>query len=98
MKVHFIMNDPAGNSYLKNVYVPEDDPEMKVEWYKYTFDQSELGPNDMKTEAYEGSLFPQWQHWEAHRPAAVPLTLQDIYYYWKSMSFQALAYGWEDNT
>ncbi|KAF5921195.1 hypothetical protein HPG69_018595 [Diceros bicornis minor] len=60
MKVHFIMNDPAGNSYLQNVYAPEDDPEMKVERYKRTFDQNEeLGLNDMKTEGYETGLAPQ---------------------------------------
>ncbi|XP_052615109.1 zinc finger protein ZPR1 [Peromyscus californicus insignis] len=60
MKAHFIMNDPAGNSYLQNVYAPEDDPEMKVERYKRTFDQNEeLGLNDMKTEGYEEGLAPQ---------------------------------------
>lgn len=60
MKVHFIMDDPAGNSYLQNVYAPEDDPEMKVEHYKRTFDQNEeLGLNDMKTEGYETGLSPQ---------------------------------------
>ncbi|XP_053060050.1 zinc finger protein ZPR1 isoform X2 [Acinonyx jubatus] len=60
MKAHFIMNDPAGNSYLQNVYAPEDDPEMKVEHYKRTFDQNEeLGLNDMKTEGYETGLAPQ---------------------------------------
>ncbi|EHB11532.1 Zinc finger protein ZPR1 [Heterocephalus glaber] len=60
MKAHFIMNDPAGNSYLQNMYAPEDDPEMKVEHYKRTFDQNEeLGLNDMKTEGYEAGLSPQ---------------------------------------
>uniref|UniRef100_A0A8C5L4U8 Zinc finger protein ZPR1 n=1 Tax=Jaculus jaculus TaxID=51337 RepID=A0A8C5L4U8_JACJA len=60
MKAHFIMNDVAGNSYLQNVYAPEDDPEMKVERYKRTFDQNEeLGLNDMKTEGYESGLAPQ---------------------------------------
>uniref|UniRef100_A0A4W2ICW2 Zinc finger protein ZPR1 n=1 Tax=Bos indicus x Bos taurus TaxID=30522 RepID=A0A4W2ICW2_BOBOX len=57
LKAHFIMDDPAGNSYLQNVYAPEDDPEMKVEHYKRTFDQNEeLGLNDMKTEGYETGL------------------------------------------
>lgn len=42
---------------LQNVYAPEDDPEMKVEHYKRTFDQNEeLGLNDMKTEGYETGL------------------------------------------
>ncbi|XP_059959904.1 zinc finger protein ZPR1 [Mesoplodon densirostris] len=57
MKAHFVMDDPAGNSYLQNVYAPEDDPELKVEHYKRTFDQNEeLGLNDMKTEGYETGL------------------------------------------
>uniref|UniRef100_A0A2I2Z345 Zinc finger ZPR1-type domain-containing protein n=1 Tax=Gorilla gorilla gorilla TaxID=9595 RepID=A0A2I2Z345_GORGO len=48
MKTDFIMDDPAGNSYLQNVYATEDDPEMK-----------ELELNDMKTEGYEAGLAPQ---------------------------------------
>lgn len=45
---------------LQNVYAPEEDPEMKVEHYKRTFDQNEeLGLNDMKTEGYEAGLAPQ---------------------------------------
>lgn len=60
LKAHFVMNDPAGNSYLQNVYAPEDDPEMKIERYTRTFDQNEeLGLNDMKTEGYEAGLAPQ---------------------------------------
>ena len=42
------------------MYAPEDDPEMKVEHYKRTFDQNEeLGLNDMKTEGYETGLAAQ---------------------------------------
>ncbi|XP_048824528.1 zinc finger protein ZPR1 [Lagopus muta] len=53
-KAVFIMDDPAGNSYLQNVYAPEEDPELKVEHYERTFEQNEdLGLNDMKTEGYE---------------------------------------------
>ncbi|XP_047547666.1 zinc finger protein ZPR1 [Lutra lutra] len=60
MKAHFIMNDPAGNSYFQNVYAPEDDPQMKVEHYERTFAQNEeLGLNDMKTEGYDTGLAPQ---------------------------------------
>ncbi|KAG7471325.1 hypothetical protein MATL_G00123400 [Megalops atlanticus] len=54
MDVHIILDDPAGNSYLQNVYAPDPDPEMKVEKYERTFQQNEdLGLNDMKTEAYQ---------------------------------------------
>lgn len=38
MKIYFIMDDLVGNSYLQNVYVFEDDFEMKVECYKCIFD------------------------------------------------------------
>ncbi|XP_034021770.1 zinc finger protein ZPR1 [Thalassophryne amazonica] len=52
--IHMILDDPAGNSYLQNVYAPEPDPEMKIEKYTRTFEQNEeLGLNDMKTEGYE---------------------------------------------
>ncbi|XP_044138200.1 zinc finger protein ZPR1 [Bufo gargarizans] len=54
MKAHFVLDDPAGNSYLQNVYAPEEDPEMKVEKYERSYEQNEdLGLNDMKTEGYE---------------------------------------------
>ncbi|XP_048369447.1 zinc finger protein ZPR1 [Sphaerodactylus townsendi] len=53
-RVHFVMDDPAGNSYLQNVYAPEEDPELRTEHYKRSFEQNEeLGLNDMKTEDYE---------------------------------------------
>uniref|UniRef100_A0A8C8RSB7 Zinc finger protein ZPR1 n=1 Tax=Pelusios castaneus TaxID=367368 RepID=A0A8C8RSB7_9SAUR len=55
MEAHFILDDPAGNSYLQNVYAPDEDPELKVEHYRRTFAQNEeLGLNDMRTEGYEG--------------------------------------------
>ncbi|NXG67927.1 ZPR1 protein, partial [Baryphthengus martii] len=58
-EVHFIMDDPAGNSYLQNVYAPEEDPELTVERYERTFEQNEeLGLNDMKTEGYEPETAP----------------------------------------
>ncbi|XP_030394076.1 zinc finger protein ZPR1 isoform X2 [Gopherus evgoodei] len=57
MEAHFILDDPAGNSYLQNVYAPEEDPELKVEHYERTFAQNEdLGLNDMRTEGYESGL------------------------------------------
>ena len=54
--VHFVLDDPAGNSYLQNVYAPDEDPEMEIINYDRTFEQNEeLGLNDMKTENYEES-------------------------------------------
>ena len=49
----FILDDPAGNSYVQNLYAPDDDPELKIVKYERTFDQNEeLGLNDMKVEGY----------------------------------------------
>ncbi|XP_051788222.1 zinc finger protein ZPR1 isoform X2 [Erpetoichthys calabaricus] len=54
MDVHIILDDSAGNSYLQNLYAPDDDPEMKIEKYERTYEQNEeLGLNDMKTEGYQ---------------------------------------------
>jgi len=53
LSVEIIMDDPTGNSYLQNIYAPDDDPEMTVEEYERTYEQNEeLGLNDMKTENY----------------------------------------------
>merc|ERR1712080_543034 len=52
-KFTFILDDPAGNSYMQNLYAPDDDPEMKIEKYERTFEQNEeLGLNDMRVEGY----------------------------------------------
>ncbi|KAG7259819.1 hypothetical protein CRUP_025368 [Coryphaenoides rupestris] len=54
MDVHFVLDDPAGNSYMQNVYAPDPDPEMTIEQYTRTEEQEEdLGLSDMKTEGYE---------------------------------------------
>ncbi|GAA6216870.1 zinc finger protein ZPR1 [Lates japonicus] len=54
MDVHVVLDDPAGNSYLQNVYAPDPDPEMTTEKYTRSFEQNEeLGLNDMKTEGYQ---------------------------------------------
>lgn len=53
LDVHLILDDPAGNSHMQNIYAPDDDPEMKIERYTRSFEQNEvLGLNDMKTENY----------------------------------------------
>ncbi|XP_029006251.1 zinc finger protein ZPR1 [Betta splendens] len=54
LHVHVVLDDPAGNSYLQNVYAPDPDPEMTIEKYTRSFEQNEeLGLNDMKTEGYQ---------------------------------------------
>ncbi|SCV70263.1 BQ2448_1657 [Microbotryum intermedium] len=53
MQFTVILDDPLSNSYIQNVYAPDDDPNMKVEIYERTHEQNEeLGLNDMKTENY----------------------------------------------
>ncbi|KAF9512650.1 hypothetical protein BS47DRAFT_1486086 [Hydnum rufescens UP504] len=48
-----ILDDPLANSYLQNLYAPDEDPNMTVEIYDRTFEQNEdLGLNDMKLEGY----------------------------------------------
>ncbi|XP_070621864.1 zinc finger protein ZPR1 isoform X4 [Erythrolamprus reginae] len=59
MEVHLVLDDPAGNSYLQNLYAPEEDPELCMERYERRFEQNEeLGLNDMKTEGYEAQASP----------------------------------------
>lgn len=53
MGTRIILDDPAGNSYLQNVYAPDEDPEITIEHYERTFEHNEeLGLNDMKLENY----------------------------------------------
>lgn len=53
-QITFIMDDPAGNNYLQNLYAPDDDPQLTIEEYERSHQQNEdLGLNDMKTENYE---------------------------------------------
>jgi len=51
-----VLDDPAGNSYLQNVYAPDDDPELSIELYERSYEQNDdLGLNDMKVEGYQDS-------------------------------------------
>jgi len=48
LNVTIILDDSTGNSYLQNMYAPDNDPEMRIEKYERTFDQDEdLGLNDL---------------------------------------------------
>lgn len=52
--VEIILDDPAGNSYIQNLYAPDPDPELEVFHYQRSKEQDdELGISDMKTEGYE---------------------------------------------
>ncbi|XP_023338080.1 zinc finger protein ZPR1 [Eurytemora carolleeae] len=49
-----ILDDPAGNSYLQNIYAPEEDPNLHILDYERSYEQNEdLGLNDIKTENYQ---------------------------------------------
>lgn len=48
-----VLDDPLGNSYLQNIYAPDDDPNMKISHYKRSFEQDEeFGLNDIKVDDY----------------------------------------------
>merc|ERR1711874_876951 len=50
---HFVLDDPAGNSFIQSLCAPEPDPQLVVSSYELTFEHNEeLGLNDMKTENY----------------------------------------------
>ena len=54
LNIHFILDDPAGNSYIQNVYAPDPDPNMTVEHYSRNHEQNDiLGLNEMVTENYD---------------------------------------------
>lgn len=43
-----IIDDPLDNSYVQNLYAPDPDPNMAIEWYERTWEQNEeLGLNDI---------------------------------------------------
>lgn len=49
-----ILDDPLSNSYIQNIYAPDEDPNLLIEVYERTFEQNEdYGINDMVTEGYE---------------------------------------------
>lgn len=48
-----VLDDPLANSYLQNIFAPDDDPNMTIEFYERTHEQNEdLGLNDMILENY----------------------------------------------
>eukprot|EP00033_Pygsuia_biforma_P000707 GCRY01000828.1.p1 GENE.GCRY01000828.1~~GCRY01000828.1.p1 ORF type:complete len:438 (-),score=84.98 GCRY01000828.1:36-1349(-) len=52
--VTIILDDPLANSYIQNVFAPDEDPEMEYIEYERTQEQNdELGISDLKTENYE---------------------------------------------
>ena len=55
MRFTIILDDPLSNSYIQNLYAPDEDPNMTSELYDRTLDDNEdLGLNDIVVEGYEG--------------------------------------------
>ena len=54
--VTVVLDDPAGNCYLQNVYAPDPDPNLQIEHYDRTEEQDEaLGITDMNVDHYAPS-------------------------------------------
>ncbi|CAF0993333.1 unnamed protein product, partial [Didymodactylos carnosus] len=52
--VTIVLDDPAGNCYVQNVYAPDVDPQLTLEHYERTHEENEmLGLNDIQTENYQ---------------------------------------------
>jgi len=48
-----ILEDPLANSFIQNIFAPDEDPEMKTEEFDRTTEENEnLGLDQMKTENY----------------------------------------------
>ncbi|CAH1796192.1 unnamed protein product [Owenia fusiformis] len=53
LDITIVLDDPAGNCYVQNVYAPDDDPNMKIEHYVRTREDDDvLGIHEMNTENY----------------------------------------------
>lgn len=53
LKCTIILDDPLANSYLQNIYAPDEDPNMSIEMYERSEEQNEdLGLTDMVLENY----------------------------------------------
>ncbi|RUS72723.1 hypothetical protein EGW08_019521 [Elysia chlorotica] len=51
---HFVLDDPAGNSFIQSLCAPDPDPQLEVSQYQRTWQHNEeMGINDMNTENYE---------------------------------------------
>lgn len=42
---HIELDDPSGNSYIKNPYAPNEDPQMKMKHYNRTLKQIQVQGN-----------------------------------------------------
>lgn len=55
MQFTIVLDDPLSNSYIQNLYAPDEDPNMIFELYDRSIEDNEdLGLNDILVEGYEG--------------------------------------------
>ena len=55
-----ILDDPLANSYVQNLFAPDPDPAMSIEFYERRQEQNdELGLSDMKVEGYEEDIIEE---------------------------------------
>lgn len=61
----FILDDPSGNSFVENPYVPQDDPNLKVSHYERTTEQNlsigltpHMDPDAEEEDGKQAMIFP----------------------------------------
>jgi zinc finger protein len=70
-KFTVILRDPLGSSYVQNLCLPDDDPQIQTEVYDRTEEEEEdLGLSDMKTEGYVDEVGDEKKRVEAESETA----------------------------
>lgn len=70
-KFTVILRDPLASSYVQNLCLPDDDPQIQTEEYERTTEEEEdLGLSDMKTEAYVDEVGEEKKRLEAENNTA----------------------------
>lgn len=69
-KFTLILKDPLASSYVQNLFLPDDDPQISMELYDRTQEEEEdLGLADMKTEGYVDEVGEEKKKVEAENKA-----------------------------
>jgi zinc finger protein len=69
-KFTVILKDPLASSYVQNLCLPDDDPQIQTEDYERTAEEEEdLGLADMKVEGYEDEVGNEKKRLEAEKAA-----------------------------
>lgn len=49
--VTIVLDDPLAASYIQNIYAPDPDPNMKIDYYDRSWEQNEeFGLNDIQVD------------------------------------------------